>query len=261
MVDGWFGMTVATVFVLTTALCAVSLAAHGPRRSGRIAAAESNHIVMGVAMVLMATPVTARLVLPLAGAGVFGLATAAWLGALVVARRRAEPLGSAVGVDRCTAHPAHLAVIDGAMVVMYLAMAPVGSAATDPAMPGMAMPGMETSGAVGPATEHAAHGAAPVGLLVVAAMLALYLVAHATATVVVVARRARVARVPEPAAPPIGVLGASVGTTGGLVAGGVAVATPAPAVPRAVSVFAHGPVQLVGQAGMSLAMAVMLCLL
>jgi hypothetical protein len=39
------------------------------------------------------------------------------------------------------------------------------------------------------------------------------------------------------------------------------VATPAPAVPRAVSVFAHGPVQLVGQAGMSVAMAVMLCLL
>ena len=37
MVDGWFGMTVATVFVLTTVLCAVSLAAHGPRRSGRIA--------------------------------------------------------------------------------------------------------------------------------------------------------------------------------------------------------------------------------
>jgi hypothetical protein len=260
MVDGWFGMTVATVFVLTTVLCAVSLAAHGPRRSGRIAAAESNHIVMGVAMVLMATPVTAGLVPPLAGAGVFGLATAVWLGALLVARRHAEPLGSAVGVDRCTAHPAHLAVIDAAMVVMYLAMAPAavptGSAAADPAMPGMTMPGMDMTGA-GPATEHAAHGAPPVGLLVVAAMLALYLVAHAAATVIVVAHRARATRVPEPAAPPIGVLGASVGTPGG----GVAVATPAPAVPRAVSVFAHGPVQLVGQAGMSLAMAVMLCLL
>jgi hypothetical protein len=261
MVDGWFGMTVATVFVLTTALCAVSLAAHGPRRSGRIAAAESNHIVMGAAMVLMATPVTAGLVPRLAGAGVFGLATAAWLGALVVARRRAEPLGSAVGVDRCTAHPAHLAVVDAAMLVMYLAMAPAavpaGSVA-DPAMPGMAMPGTDMSGAAGTATEHAAHGAPPVGLLVVAAMLALYLVAHAAVTVVVVARRAREARVPDPAASPLGV---SVGTTGGVVAGGVAVATPAPAVPRAVSVFAHGPVQLVGQAGMSLAMAVMLCLL
>jgi hypothetical protein len=35
----------------------------------------------------------------------------------------------------------------------------------------------------------------------------------------------------------------------------------APAVPRGVSVLAHGPVQLIGQAGMSLAMAVVLCLL
>ena len=120
-------------------------------------------------------------------------------------------------------------------------------------MPGMAMPGMDMSA---PATEHAAHGAPPVGLLVVAAMLALYLVAHATATVVVVARRAHATRAPEPAAPAVGTSGTS-GTSGG----SVAVASPAPAVPRPVSVFAHGPVQLVGQAGMSLAMAVMLCLL
>lgn len=257
MVDGWFGMTVATVFVLTTALCAVSLAAHGPRRGRRIAAAEANHIVMGVAMVLMVTPVTGRLVPPLVGAGVFALAAVSWLAALVVARRRAEPLGSAVGVDRCTAHPAHLAVVDASMLVMYLAMAPSGGPATSgTAMPGMDMPGMDMDGA-GPATEHAAHGAPPVGLLVVAAMLALYLVAHAAATVIVVARRAHAARTPEPAAPPVGVLGAPVGTPGG----GVAVAAPTPAVPRAVSVFAHGPVQLVGQAGMSLAMAAMLCLL
>jgi uncharacterized protein DUF5134 len=262
MVDGWFGMTVATVFVLTTVLCAISLAAHGPRRGRRIAAAEANHIVMGVAMVLMATPVTARLVPPLVGAGIFALAAVSWLGALVVARRRDEPLGSAVGVDRCTAHPAHLAVVDASMLVMYLAMAPSagpatsGTAMSGTDMPGMDMPGMDV-GAAGPATEHAAHGAPPVGLLVVAAMLALYLVAHAAATVVVVARRAHAARAPEPAAPPIGVLEASVGTPGA----GVAVATPAPAVPRAVSVFAHGPVQLVGQAGMSLAMAAMLCLL
>ena len=256
MVDGWFGMTVATVFVLTTVLCAVSLAAHGPRRDPRVAAAEANHIVMGVAMVLMATPVTATLVPPRLGAGIFGLAALAWVAALAVSRRRAEPLGSAVGVDRCTAHPAHLAVIDAAMLVMYLAMAPAAGPSVSPgaAVPGMDMPGMDMSGA-GPATEHAAHGAPPVGLLVVAAMLALYLVAHAAATVVVVARRAR--RVPAPAAPPIGVLEASVGAP----EGGVAVATPAPAVPRAVSVFAHGPVQLVGQAGMSVAMAVMLCLL
>jgi Domain of unknown function (DUF5134) len=246
MIEGWFGMTVRTVFVLTTVLCAVSLAAHGPRRARRIAAAEANHIVMGVAMVLMATPLTAVLVPPLAGAAVFGLAAAAWLVALGVTRRRAEPLGSAVGVDRCTAHPAHLAAIDAAMVVMYLAMtpAPVPPAAS-------VMPGMDMS-----APEHAAHGAPAVGLLVVAAMLALYLVAHAAVTVVVVARRARGGRAPEPAAPPVGVLGASVGTSGG-----VAVAAPAPAVPRGLAVLAHGPVQLVGQAGMSLAMAAMLCLL
>jgi hypothetical protein len=251
MVDGWFGMTVATVFVLTTVLCAVSLAAHGPRRDPRVAAAEANHIVMGVAMVLMATPVTATLVPPRVGAGVFGLAALAWVAALAVSRRRAEPLGSAVGVDRCTAHPAHLAVIDAAMLVMYLAMAPAAGPSVDPAT---AMPGMDMSG-VGPATEHAAHGAPPVGLLVVAAMLALYLAVHAAATVVVVARRAH--RTQAPAAPPIGVLEAAVGTP----EGGVAVAAPAPAVPRVVSVLAHGPVQLVGQAGMSLAMAVMLCLL
>ena len=249
MVDGWFGMTVATVFVLTTVLCAVSLAAHGPRRGGRIAAAETNHIVMGVAMVLMVTPLTVRLVAPLAGAVVFALGTAAWLGALVVARRRDEPLGSAVGVDRCTAHPAHLAVVDAAMVVMYLAMAPAAGPTVASSGPDASMPGMDMTGAAGPTTEHAAHGAPAVGLLVVAAMLALYLVAHAAATVVVVARRAHVTRAPEPAAVAVGA------------PGGVALATPAPAVPRPVSVLAHGPVQLVGQAGMGLAMAVMLCLL
>ncbi len=136
------------------------------------------------------------------------------------------------------------------MLVMYLAMAPAAGPSVDPGtvMPGMDMPGTDMSG---PATVHAGHGAPPVGLLVIAAMLALYLVAHAAATVVVVVRRARGARVPEPAAP-------AVATPAG---GGVALAAPAPAVPRAVSVFAHGPVQLVGQAGMSLAMAVMLCLL
>jgi hypothetical protein len=130
-----------------------------------------------------------------------------------------------------------------------------------PDMPGMDMP------------EHAAHGAPPVGLGVLAALLALYLVAHAAATVVVVVRRTRRAdaeepaaeepdaeepAAEEPAAPAVGVLGASVGTPPG--PGGVAVAE-APAVPRGVSVLAHGPVQLIGQAGMSLAMAVVLCLL
>ncbi|NMO92657.1 DUF5134 domain-containing protein [Actinomycetospora sp. TBRC 11914] len=243
MVDGWFGMTVATVFVLTTLLCAVSLAAHGPRRGRRIAAAEANHVVMGVAMVLMATPVTAGLVPAALGAAVFAAAGAGWLAVLVVARRRGEALGSAIGVDRCTAHPTHLALVDASMVVMYLAMAPAAPASS--ATPEMAMPGMDM-------TEHATHGAPPVGLLVLAAMLALYLVAHAVATVVVVARRTRAAQAPEPAT-------LAVGTPAGT-AGGAAVAE-APALPRAVSVLAHGPVQLIGQAGMSLAMAVMLCLL
>ncbi len=162
MVDGWFGMTVATVFVLTTALCAVSLAAHGPRRGGRIAAAEANHIVMGVAMVLMVTPVTARLVAPLAGAVVFGLGTAAWLWALVVARRRDEPLGSAVGVDRCTAHPAHLAVVDAAMVVMYLAMAPAGRPAVGLERAGRADAGDGHDGAGG-ARDGARRARRPAG--------------------------------------------------------------------------------------------------
>ncbi len=258
MLDGWIGTTVATVFVLTTALCAVSLATHRPRNAPRIAAAEANHVVMGVAMVLMATPATTGLVPPTAGVVIFGVAAAGWLATLVASRRRGESLGSAIGVDRCTAHPTHLFVIDAAMVVMYLAMAssaaPAGPVA--PAMPGMDMPGMPGMDMPAtPAAGHAAHGTPPVGLLVVAAILALYLVAHAVATVVVVARRSRRAAA---AAPPTAVLGASAGTpeTSG---GGVAVA--APAVPRAVSVFAHGPVQLIGQAGMSLAMAVMLCLL
>jgi hypothetical protein len=239
MVDGWPGATVATVFVLTTLLCAASLATHGPRRERRIAAAEANHVVMGVAMVLMATPVTAELVPPAFGAVGFGLAGAGWLVVLVVARRRGEALGSAIGVDRCTAHPTHLALVDASMVVMFLAMAPA-------AAPAVAMPGMEPA-------VHAAHGAAPMGLLVVAALLALYLVAHAVATVVVVGRRTRQVSLGEPAGP-------VVGTPEGPAVGGVAVA-PAPAVPRAVSVLAHGPVQLVGQAGMGLAMAAMLCLL
>jgi Domain of unknown function (DUF5134) len=243
VVDGWFGMTVATVFVLTTVLCAVSLATHRPRQAPRIAAAEANHVVMGVAMVLMVTPTTAGLVPPVLGATVFGLAGVGWLAALVVARRRGEALGSAIGVDRCTAHPTHLFLLDAAMLVMYLAMAPAAApSAAMPEVPGMDMPGM------------AMPAAPPMGLLVLAAMLALYLVAHAVATVVVVVRSGRRVPVEEPAAPVVGTPAAE--------PGGVAVAAaPAPAVPRAVSVLAHGPVQLIGQAGMSLAMALMLCLL
>jgi hypothetical protein len=257
MVDGWFGMAVATVFVLTTALCALSLSAHGPGRGRGVAAAEANHVVMGVAMVLMATPATAGLVPPAAGAVLFGLAGTGWLGALVVTRWRGESLGSAVGVDRCTAHPVHLLLVDAAMLVMYLTMAPVtapgaapmapmpGTAGMDGPMPGMAMP----------AADHAAHGSASPALLVVAALLALYLVVHAVATVVVVVRRSR-RTAAEDTTPAVDA--PVVGTPDG---SGSAVAVAAPAVPRSVAVLAHGPVQLIGQAGMSLAMAVMLFLL
>ena len=74
MVSGWVGVALATAFVLTTALCAVSLAVHGPRRSRRLAAAEANHVVMGVAMILMVMPSTSGLVSPTVGVVLFGLA-------------------------------------------------------------------------------------------------------------------------------------------------------------------------------------------
>ncbi|HEY2225460.1 DUF5134 domain-containing protein [Actinomycetospora sp.] len=258
MVDGWFGMAVATVFVLTTALCAVSLAAHGPRRGHRIAAAEANHVVMGVAMVLMATPVTAGLVPPVAGAVVFGVAAAGWLAVLVTARVRSEPLGSVIGLDRCTAHPTHLLLVDAAMIVMYLAMAPAAASSGAESMPGM--PGMDMSGMPMSGGEHAGHTATSPTLLVLAALLALYLVVHAVVTIVVVTRRARGAAPEAGAAPAVGTTEpGDAGTGADASPGGVAVA--APAVPRAVGVLAHGPVQLIGQAGMSLAMAAMLFLL
>ncbi|MCD2192194.1 DUF5134 domain-containing protein [Actinomycetospora endophytica] len=253
MVDGWFGMTVVTVFVLTTALCAVSLATHGPRRGRRVAAAEANHVVMGVAMILMATPATAGLVPPVAGAVLFGAAGVGWLVTLVAARVRSEPLGSAVGLDRCTAHPAHLLLVDAAMLVMYLAMVPAAAPSAAPSMagmPGMDMPGMDMSS--GPGGEHAGHATTSPTLLIAAAVLALYLVVHAVATIAVVVRRSH-GGAPEAADAP------AVGTPEPSEGGGVAVA--APAVPRAVAVLAHGPVQLIGQAGMSLAMAAMLFLI
>jgi hypothetical protein len=213
---------------------------------------------MGVAMVLMATPATAGLVPPVAGAVAFGVAVAGWLAVLVVARVRAEPLGSVIGLDRCTAHPTHLLLVDAAMLVMYLAMVPAAAPTATESIPGM--PGMEMSGTPMSGGEHAGHAATSPTLLVVAALLALYLVVHAVATIVVVVRRARGGAPETAAAPPVGVLGASVGTAGDDASeGGVAVA--APAVPRAVGVLAHGPVQLIGQAGMSLAMAAMLFLL
>jgi hypothetical protein len=226
VVDGFLGVAIATLFVLTTALCGLSLAAHGAQRSRRLAAAEANHVVMGVGMILMAAPATADLVVPGVGVLVFGVAAAGWLGVLLTSRLLGEPLGSIIGRDRCTGHPVHLLLVNAAMVAMYVAMAPGGGHAH--AMPaGAEMPGM-----VMPAAP--AAGLTP--LQVVAGLLALYLVGHAVATAVVVTRRAPCH---EPEA---------------LVGGSVAVAT------RPVRLLAHGRVQLVGQAGMGVAMAAMLLL-
>ncbi|MDL5155860.1 DUF5134 domain-containing protein [Actinomycetospora termitidis] len=232
MVEGWPGVVIATVFVLTTGLCALSLAAHGTRRSTRLALAEANHVAMGVAMVLMAASATADLIVPGVGVIVFGVAAAGWLGVLLTSRLLDDPLGSIVGCDRCTGHPVHLVALDAAMVVMYVAMVPTTSTAHE--MPGMS--GME-------GMQHAP----PSGITavqVVAAVLALYLVGHAVATAVVLTRRSRTAPPtlqsepqPEPSA------------EGGVVT-----------LARPVRVLAHGRVQLIGQAGMGLAMAAMLLL-
>ena len=212
MVQGWVGVALATAFVLTTALCAVSLAVHGPRRSRRVAAAEANHVVMGVGMILMVAPATAGLVSPTVGVVLFGVAAVGWLGLLVVGRLLGGPLGSIIGCGRCTGHPVHLLALDAAMVVMYLAMLP-------PPMPAMA--GME-------GMDHGAHASSSPALTAVGVVLALYLAAHAVATAVVLRRT------PEP-----------------VPAGGAAL-------PGPVRVAVRGNVQLVGQAGMGLAMAAML---
>ncbi|WP_433800026.1 DUF5134 domain-containing protein [Actinomycetospora sp. CA-084318] len=224
--ESWAGVAIATLFVLTTALCGLSLGAHGARRGRRLAAAEANHVVMGVAMILMAAPLTADLVVPGVGVLVFGVAAAGWLGVLLTSRLLDEPLGSVIGRDRCTGHPVHLLLVNAAMVVMYVAMRPGGG--HDHAMPGMDMPTAPASGTT--------------TLQVAAGLLALYLVGHAIATAVVVTRRA-------PCPVPDGMVGPAEPA-----AGPVAVAA------RPVRVLAHGRVQLVGQAGMGVAMAAMLLL-
>lgn len=227
MVEGWTGVALATLFVLTTALCGLSLGAHGVRRSSRVALAEVNHVAMGVAMIVMASPTTADLVPPGVGVLLFGVAAAGWLGVLVTSRLLDEPLGSIIGRDRCTGHPVHLLLVNAAMVAMYVAMLPGGAHHHAHSTADMAgMPGMDQPAPV----------PTNLPLQVVAGLLAVYLVGHAIATAVVVTRRAS-----RPVAPP-----AAGGT--------VAVAA------RPVQVLAHGRVQLVGQAGMGLAMAAMLLL-
>ena len=245
MVAGWPGAVVVTVFVITTVLCAVSLSVRSPARGPRLAAAEANHVVMSVAMILMVEPATMAVVPPAVGAWLFGAAGAGWLALLVRLRWREEPLGPAVGFDRCTAHPTHLLLVDAAMAAMYVAMIPSGG---DDAMADM--PGMDMGGS----------GPSP-ALVVVLGGLALYLAAHAVATVVVIARCRRRPTTTGECATTAATDGCT--TTA---ASGEGATTAAPTrgalatLARPVAGLAHGVPQLVGQAGMSAAMAAMLLL-
>lgn len=162
---------VVTVLVAIGVYCAASLVVHGPDRE-RAAFAEANHVVMAAAMVAMLLPATVDLVPPTAGLVLFAAVTAAWVAALLVLRARRRPLGALVGGARCCAHPAHLALINLAMVVMYAGMLPASGA---PAMAGMGdMAGMGGMPA-----------AAPSPLLTVLGVgLAAYLLVHAGAGVV-----------------------------------------------------------------------------
>jgi hypothetical protein len=183
---------------------------------------------MSVAMILMAEPATMSVVPPAVGAAVFGAAAAGWLALLVGLRWREEPLGPAVGLDRCTAHPTHLLLVNAAMTVMYVAMLPSGGGGSMPDMPGMDM------GRSGPSPA----------LVAVLLALTVYLTAHAVATVLVIARSRRrsatTASCDDPGSGTSERHPRSVGTT--------------------VTALAHGTPQLVGQAGMSAAMAAMLLL-
>lgn len=266
MVSGWPGTVVVTVFVITTVLCAVSLSVRSSSHGARLAAAEANHVVMSVAMILMAEPATMSVVPPAIGAGVFGAVGLAWLGLLVALRRREEPLGPAVGLDRCSAHPTHLLLVNAAMAAMYVAMMPSGGGGEPmPEMPGM---------------DHASmgHGGPSPALAAVLVLLALYLAAHATATVVVIVRHRRRA-VPVPGDPSCS--GDDCPAEGSAAEGSAAEdarprelpatgpteSAPAGQAPgtlatlaRPVTTLSRGVPQLVGQAGMSAAMAAMLLL-
>lgn len=238
MVAGWPGAVVVTVFVITTVLCAVSLSVGSRSHGPRLAAAETNHVVMSVAMILMAEPATTSVVPPAVGTAVFGVAAAGWLALLVGLRRREEPLGPAVGLDRCTAHPTHLLLVNAAMTVMYGAMLPSGGGGSMPDMPGMDM------GRSGPSPA----------LVAVLLALSVYLAAHAVATVVVITRSRRRSATTVSCDDP----GPEVGERHSRSRGGSERA--ARSVGTTVTALAHGTPQLVGQAGMSAAMAAMLLL-
>lgn len=231
------GAAWSAVFVGAALLCAVSLVRHG-RAHAAGAAAEANHVVMALAMAVMAAPAGMTLVPPALGAGAFAVLGAAWLGRLLLAGRRGEPLGSPIGHVRCSAHPTHLFLVNAAMVAMYLPMLGTGAHA---------------SGGHG---EHAGHGGGEglaLGLLGVG--LAVYLLVHAGATVTAMAARSRRAPAPGPAAeepPPTPAAPAGVAT---LTARGTRVST---RVSTGVGALAAPRVQLVCQAVMGVGMAVML---
>ncbi|MDD7940842.1 DUF5134 domain-containing protein [Actinomycetospora lutea] len=166
----------AAVFLAAAALCVASLWRRRGRHERAAAASETNHVVMGVGMAAMVLPATADLVAPVAGAVVFGALGAVWAVRLVTLRAQGRPLGSAIGGDRCAAHPTHLLLSNAAMAVMYVAMVPAGVA---------------TAGMDGGA--HAGHGggaSSPLALQAVSFALAIYLILHTVLTVGTVLRPA-----------------------------------------------------------------------
>lgn len=228
----------SAVFVGAALLCAVSLVRH---RRGHPAgtAAEANHVVMAVAMAVMAAPGGMTLVPPALGVVAFAAFGAAWLVRLVLAGRRGEPLGSPIGYARCSAHPTHLLLVNAAMVAMYLPM--VGA------------------GAHGAAehSEHADHGGGGgegLALSVLGVGLAVYLLVHAVATVTALVARARRDPAPAVAAPSVSPEPSDAPSGAGV----ATLAAPATRTTTRVDALAAPRVQLVCQAVMGVGMAVML---
>lgn len=164
----------AALFLVAAALCLVSLWRRRTRHERAAAASEANHVVMSVGMAAMVLPATADLVSPVAGAVVFGALGAVWAARLVVLRAQGQPLGSAIGGERCAAHPTHLLLSNAAMAVMYVAMIPSGGA---------------MAGSGGGAHAHHGGGAgSSLALAAVAFALSIYLILHTVLTLGAVAR-------------------------------------------------------------------------
>ncbi|WP_433029787.1 hypothetical protein [Actinomycetospora sp. CA-053990] len=78
----------ATLLLAAAALCAVSLWRRRARHERAAAAAEANHVVMGLGMAAMVLPATADLVPPAAGAVAFGAVGVVWAARLLALRHR-----------------------------------------------------------------------------------------------------------------------------------------------------------------------------